>query len=143
MEAREKAAIAIVAACALVAGGLALIPPHGVTRDPVSDTKKFAIGAIALTALAGAFAIAEAISERHFRREAERLRAERAWLAIEDHDGPEGRGLRFEEQGRRVLLLHPIGGLGAPRVIDQPHGLEAALAITGGPDGEPSRGPTM
>lgn len=114
----ETAAMAIVAACALLAGGLALIPPHGVFREPSSATKTLAIVAIALVALAAPLAIADGLAQRRFAQAAARVRAERAWERETRYEGPEGRGLRFEAAGgEAVLLLEPVGGLGSPRLV--------------------------
>ena len=127
MDRREKVAIAIVALATLLAGAFALIPPHGVFRDPISDTKKWAMVAIALVAIAAPIALAEGVSDRHFRRVMERVRASRAWEREAAYDGPEGRGLLFEAPGHRALVLHAVGGVGAPRVIETEWAVEVPV----------------
>lgn len=135
MDRGEKIAIAIVAAAALFAGGWWLIPQHGVFREPHSATKTFAIVAIAFTALAAPFAIGEGVSDRHFRRAAARVRGEAAWAREAPYTGPLGRGVAFEAPDRRVLVLHPVGGLGAPRVVEEPREPDAPVVLV--PEEEP------
>ena len=130
MEKGEGLAVAVVAACALLAGGSMLIPQHGIFREPHSLTKTFAILSVALRALAAPFAIAEGRSDRRFRLLRRRIEEERAWARVAAYEGPFGRGVEFLDEGRRVLLLHPVGGLGAPFVVE-----EALAAPAAAPEG--------
>lgn len=83
-----------------------------------NGAKLAAIGALLLVAIALPLAIAEGRSMRRFRQVEARLRAERPDDLVTPYEGPEGRGVRFEGPGGVLLLLHPPGGLGAPRVVD-------------------------
>lgn len=116
----EAIAVAVVVAAFLLAGGFALVPPHGLFREPHSPTKALALAAVALTALAAPLAFAEATADRRFLKEERRLRAARAWGAVAPYDGPDGSGLVFEAPDARVLLLRPEGGLGLPVVVEAP-----------------------
>lgn len=89
-------------------------------QPPMSATKILAVIAAALVFLALPFGIAEWASERRFRREERRLREERPGAEVRAYEGEEGHGVLFVDAGGRTLLLHPVGGIGAPRRIELP-----------------------
>lgn len=136
----EGIAIAVVATAALLAGGFAVIPPFGLLRDPVSPTKVFALVAIALTAVAAPFAIAEGWSDRRFRKARAQLEAQGGWAGIAPYDGGLGRGLLFSSDTRRLLLLEPRGGVGAPRVVEEVI-VETAPGVSTVAERQPPLGP--
>ena len=115
----EGLAVAVVAAATLLAGGLALIPPFGLMRDPQSATKVFALIAIALTALAAPFAFAEGWSDRRFRRARHEIEARGGWTRIAPYAGGLGRGVEFVSETQRLVLIEPLGGIGAPRLVEE------------------------
>lgn len=116
----------LIVASVLVAAGLLYAYDRGsfreVGRQDIGHKNAvwFAGAAILLCLLAVPFAVTQGAYARRFRREEERLRAERPEAIVSPYEGPEGSGVLFDDAQGRVLLLRGPGGLGAPRIFALP-----------------------
>lgn len=114
------AIVGLVLAVAFLAGGTWYAVRHGAFTEPPSATKTLGGAAILFVFLAVPLAVLDGRAKSRFARESKRLRAERPDAVVSDYAGPEGDGLLFDDAAGRVLLLRPVGGFGAPRVVALP-----------------------